>query len=217
MSNVAVLKEAELRELVDKAIKLDKAIKTNKKKLDGIKAALQAEGLREIENKNIKQVELFGREGSSQIGYSESLEITNLNKLCGLIGENVEDNITREESVKITPSKGFKAALIAVYKGECQQYDIEKVLENLLLDNKARKAAMKKLKGDYFKDKAVLESFGCEGDLEEELDVIRRQRNYEDAVKYIDIDSMNAESLKEFRTTMSLEEKLSVGLSYEAD
>ena len=209
--------EMEIRNLVDQAITLDASIKEGTKKLDRIKAKLQAEALQEIENKNVKYIEFFGSQGSSQVGYKEKLEITNYSKLCGLIGENVEENVKREESIKLTPNAGFKAALIATYRGEIEECNIEKLLSGMGLDDKQIKAAKKKLKGDYWKDRALLESFDCTGDMEEELDAIRRHKNYEAASKFIDISEMTEEQRKEFKTTMSLEETLSIGLSYETD
>lgn len=208
---------AELKELVDKAIRLDKAIKANRKKLEGIKATLQVEALAEIDNKNVKYIELFGNCGSSQIGYKEKLEITNFSKLCGLMGEAAEDNVVREQSVKIMPNNDFKGALIALYKGELEQCDVLQLLANMGLDDKQAKAALKKLKGDYWKDRATLESFGCTGNMEEELDAIRRHKNYELVEKYMDVNDMTEEQWQEFRRTLSLEETLSIGLSYEND
>lgn len=209
--------EMEIRNLVDAAIALDATIKEDSKKLDKIKARLQTEALQEIENKNVKYIEFFGSKGSSQVGYKEKLEITNYSKMCGLIGENVEENVKREESVKLTPNAGFKAALTAAYRGDIEECNISVLLAGMGLDDKQVKAAKKKLKGDYWKDRNTLESFGCTGDMEEELDAIRRHKNYEAASKYIDISDMSEEQWKEFKTTMSLEETLSIGLSYEAD
>lgn len=212
----AVVKAMTLRNIVDKAIILDTQIKAKTKELDKIKAILQAEALREIENKNVKYIEFFGSRGSSQVGYKEKLEITNYTKLCGLIGENVEENVKREESIKLTPNAGFKAALIAAYRGEIEQCNISELLTNMGLEEKQIKAAMKKLKGDYWKDRHTLESFKCTGDMEEELDAIRRHKNYEAASKYMDV-NMTEEQWNEFRRTMSIEETLSVGLDYEGN
>ncbi|MGN0710153.1 MAG: hypothetical protein ACI4LO_00225 [Anaerovoracaceae bacterium] len=203
--------------LVDEAVLLDMEIKSKSKKLDRIKAELQAEALREIDNKNVKYIEFFGSLGSSQVGYKEKFEITNFRKLCSLIGENIEDNVKREEVIKITPNAGLKAALIAVYRGECEPCDLNSLLFGMGLDDKQIKTALKKLKGDYWKDRATLESFGCSGDMEEELDAIRRHKNYEAATKYINVDNISEEEWKAFKTTISLEETLSIGLNYETD
>ena len=53
--------------LIDKAIRLDKEIKVKKKELDETMAIIQSEGLKELENKNIKYVQIFGDKGSCEV------------------------------------------------------------------------------------------------------------------------------------------------------
>ncbi|MEG1585198.1 MAG: hypothetical protein RR361_09115, partial [Anaerovorax sp.] len=91
---------------------------------------------------------------------------------------------------------------------------IKQILLTLDLDPKQVKAASKKLKGDYWKDKKTLASFGITGDLEEELDAIRETMNYELACKYLDLGNLD---LEKFKKTISVEESLSIGLDYEND
>ena len=67
--------------LIDKAIRLDKDIKSKKKELDEIKAELQSEGLKELENKNIKYVQFYGDDGSCEVLYKQKLEVENINTL----------------------------------------------------------------------------------------------------------------------------------------
>lgn len=201
-----------IEEKVSKAIEIDRQMKENKKQLDAIKAELQAEALQEMENKNLKYVEYFGTEGSCAIAYKEKFEVDNLPALIQSVGEVIEGKYTKEESIKITIDSKFKDALIALYKGEFKQHDIVKILKDLNLYDKDIKFALKKLKGDYFKDKELLVSLGVRGSIEEELDAIREQKNYELILKFFDLENLNIEKVKQ---SISVEDSLSVGLNYE--
>ncbi len=201
-----------LEQRVSKAIEIDKRIKEDKKELDIIKAELQAEALQEMENKNLKYVEYFGTDGSCAIAYKEKFEVDNFPALIDSVGEVIEGKYTKEESVKITVDKKLQEALIALYKGEYKQHDITQILKDLYLDDKQIKVALKKLKGDYKKDKELLESLGVKSDIEEELDAIREQKNYELVEKFFDLRQIDIERVKK---SISVEDSLSVGLNYE--
>lgn len=206
--------EWDIRDKVDEAIALDMKIKKDSKTLDRLKAELQAEAIAQIENKNIKYVEYHGSMGSCNVGYKEKLEISNFNLLELLLGDVALDKVKREESIKLSPDAKFKSAMIIVYKGEYAKHDIDSILRGIGLDEKQCKVARKKLKGDYFKDRKILESLGVSGDLEEELDAIREQLNYELASKFFDLEAID---LEQFKRTIFVEEGLSVGLDYEND
>lgn len=201
-----------IAEKVSKAIEIDKQMKENKKELDTIKAELQAVALQEMENKNLKYVEYFGTDGSCAIAYKEKFEVDNLPELQAAVGEVIDGKYKKEESIKITVDNKFKEALIALYKGEYKQHDIVQILKDLYLDDKQIKVALKKLKGDYVKDKELLESLGIKSNIEEELDAIREQKNYELVVKFFDLEKLDIEKVKK---TISVEDNLSVGLNYE--
>ena len=201
-----------IEQKVSKAIEIDRLMKESKKELDAIKAELQTEALQEMENKNLKYVEYFGTEGSCAVTYKEKFEVDNLPELTRVVGEVIVGKVTKEEKVKITVEDKFKKALIVLYSGEFKQHDITKILKELYLDDKQIKVALKKLKGDYLKDKEVLESLGVKSEIEEELDAIREQKNYELVEKFFDIKSLDIERLKR---SISVEETLSIGLNYE--
>ncbi len=201
-----------IAEKVSKAIEIDKRMKSDKKELDSIKAELQAAALVEMENKNLKYVEYFAVDGSCAVSYKEKFEVDNLPELTKIVGEVIEGKVKKEETIKITVDDKFKKALIVLYSGEFRQHDIVKILKDLYLDDKQIKVALKKIKGDYLKDKELLESLGVKSDLEEELDAIREQKNYELVEKFFDICNLDLERL---RKSISVEETLSIGLNYE--
>lgn len=200
-----------IEQKVSKAIKIDRRIKSDKKELDSIKAELQAEALQEMENKNLKYIEYFGTEGSCAVAYKEKFEVDNLPELTRVVGEVITGKVTKEEKVKITVEDKFKKALVVLYSGEFKQHDITKILKDLYLDDKQIKMALKKLKGDYFKDKELLESLGAKSDLEEELDAIREQKNYELVERFFNLNDIDIDRLKK---SISVEETLSIGFNY---
>lgn len=201
-----------IEEKVSRAIEIDRQMKENKKELDAIKSELQAEALQIMENKNLKFVEYFATDGSCAVAYKEKFEVDNLPELCKTVGEVIEGKIKKEEIVKITVDDKFKKALIALYRGEFKQHDIIQILKDLYLGDKEIKVAIKKLKGEYLKDKELLESLGAKSDLEEELDAIREQKNYELIERFFKLDELDLDRLKK---TISVEETLSIGLNYE--
>ncbi|EHL19803.1 hypothetical protein HMPREF9628_01319 [Peptoanaerobacter stomatis] len=203
--------------LIDKAIRLDKEIKEKKKELDEAKAMLQADGLSEMENKNLKYLQIFGGGGSCDLSYKQKLEIENINVLKELFGNILDSKVSKREEVKYEVESKFKSALIALYIGDYKEHDIDIILASLGLDDNKRKLAMKKLKGEYIADKKLLESLGAidEDGLEEELDIIKEYKNYELVKRYIDIDSIDDKFKNELKRAISIEDSLSLGLSYE--
>ena len=200
-----------IAEKIDRAIKLDRLMKKYKKMLDSIKADLQAEALSEMENKNIKYVQLFGSKGTCEAAYKEKFDIDNFPLLLEALGDLLKDKVTRKEEVKFDVDNRFKEALSALVKGTYARHDIEGILTGLGLSGKNLKLAQKKLKGDYKKDKALLASLGVAGDLEEELDAIRDEKNLELIERYFHPDAVDIEKVKK---GIWIEESLSLGITY---
>lgn len=197
--------------LVDLAISLDQTGKIEKKLLDQAKAKLQKLALAEIENKNIKYVRYGGLMGSCEVIKKAKLEVDNFTKLKdALDAVLVEDKITRKQEVKYEVESKFKKALIALCKEDYARNDIDDILKSLELDEKAAKLAKKKLKGEYGADLALLHSLGCSGELEEELDAIREQKNFELISRYVDLEKLDMEALKK---AVWLEDSTSITLN----
>lgn len=203
--------------LVDKAIRLDKEIKIKKKELDETKAMIQVEGLSEMENKNIKFYQVFSENGSCDMMYKQKLEVENIKALKEIFGEVIDNKISKKEEVKYDVESRFKSALISLYIGDYKEHDIEGLLSSLGLDDSKRKLAMKKLKGEYIADKKLLESLGVidNDGLEEELDIIRENKNYENISRYVDIDSIDNVFIDKLKRAVYVEDILSLGISYE--
>lgn len=201
-----------IAEKVDRAVELDRLIKRHKKELDGIKADLQSLALADMENKNIKYVQLFGNAGSCEAAYKEKFEVDNFSLLVEVVGDLVRDKVIRKEEVKFDVDGRFKEVLIALYKGQYGVHDLDSILAGMGLDEKQIKVAKKKLKGDFKKDKAVLLSLGVSGDREEELDAIREAKNLELIERYFTLETLDIEKLKK---CIWVEDSLSIALNYD--
>ena len=203
--------------LIDKAIRLDKEVKVKKKELDEVKAELQSEGLKELENKNLKYVQIFGDDGSCEILYKQKMEIENIDVLKEVFGNVIDNKIKTVQEIKYDIESKFKKALISLYVGDFKEHDLDALLTSLGLDDDKKKVALKKLKGEYAADKKVLEFLGAvaEDGLEEELDIIREHKNYELVSKYMDINAIDDNLKKQIQRALSIEDTLALGLNYE--
>ena len=202
----------EIKEMTNKAIELDKKIKSDSKILDGYKAQLQAEGLQILDNKNLKQVEFSGDSGVCRIQYKQKLEVDNLKRLIEAVGDIAADMATIERTVSVKYDGKFKEALIALYSNNYKQHDIYQILLYEGLEHKQIEVIMKKLKGDYYKDFDLLKSYGLQGELEELLDAVKEQKCYELVNRFFDIDKVDRDKLN---LALSVEESLAVGLSHQ--
>ncbi|MGL5438811.1 MAG: hypothetical protein ACRDA4_00285 [Filifactoraceae bacterium] len=174
----------EIKTLIEKALEKEREIREISKDLDEIKVKLQSYATEEMENKNIKYLEIFAESGSVSSYYKEKFEVDNLAVLKELMGESLTGKIEIEQKENIKVESKVKEALIALYKNSYCNGDINQVIDTFSIDDKAKKLLLKKLKGDYRKDIKLLRSFGLEGDFEEELDAIHDIKNYELVKKF---------------------------------
>jgi hypothetical protein len=208
--------ELKLVRLVDEGIKLDKEIKKAQKRLDEIKAELTNQAYARMDDKNLKYLQIYGSTGHFNTAYKEKLEIDNYNRLVEAVGEIAVANISREEKVKYDVASRFKEALIAVYKQEySNEMTIEAILQGLGLDGNAIKTALKKLKGDYLKDKKTLESLGVTGACEEELYAIHLYKNFELVERFFG--ALTPEQVELVKKSVFVEDGISVGFEYQQD
>lgn len=200
--------------LVDEAIQIDRRMKEDKKRLDEIKAKLTEQALTEMDNKNLKYLQVYGETGKFNVFYKEKFEVDRYNELVNILGELAEGKIAKKVETKYEVDSKFKAALIALFKGEySSEIDISNILAGLGLEVKTIKAVSKKLKGDYIADKKLLESVGITGDLEEELDAIRMYKNWEKVNRFFG--ELSDEQISKIKQTIFVEESISVGFDYQ--
>jgi len=207
-------RKAELAVLVDQAIELEKQIKDSTKKLEAAKASLQTAAVEEMDNKNLKWLQIFGANGQFNISQKEKFEIDDYFMLHRILGEIAEAKITRKAEIKYSADARFKEALIVLFKEDYASTPaIDSILQGLGLDDKTIKSAKKRLKGDYLKDRKVLESVGVTGECEEELDAIRLFKNAELIDRFFS--KCSPEELGQIRKAVFVEDSIGVGLEYE--
>ena len=204
---------AEAAALTSRALSLDSEIKDKKKELEAVKAKLQSMGLAEMENKNLKYIRFGSINGACEISHKTKFEIDNYGKLEFAIEDKrlLLDKIKRKEEIKYEVDSRFKAALIAFITRDYAQHDLPGLLQEMgIVDDKAQKLVLKKLRGDYVKDKQLLESLGFGGELEEELDAIREEKNRELVERYFD---PALTDIEELRRAIYLEDQISITLT----
>lgn len=147
-------------ELIGACVTLDREQKKSRAMLNGYKAELQARGLALMEDHNVKYVKFYGGEGSAAITDSMSLDILNPDKLKELVGEGVYNMKVREETKTTYKYDGkFEKALKAIFTGDYTfETTLDEFLEEMSIkpDAKQKKLLMKKLKGEFEKDKDTL-------------------------------------------------------------
>lgn len=224
---MAEYKSMDTAQLVGCAVRLDREQKEGKRQLDAVKAELQSRGLQTIEDRNVKYVKYFDREGSVAVADTQSLDILNIDKLRVLISQGVwKQNVT--ETTK-TDYK-FKAMLERVLKAIfTDDYTFEYTLDEFITDKmcvrpdeKQKKVLLRKLKGDYAKDKAVLISvFNYENedaapDFDVELYYIYKIKNGE-LIKAVFQEEGLEEVIQEIKKCLIVESKTSITIEYEKE
>lgn len=223
------LKTMSEEQLVSIAVNLDQEQKRCKRELDAVKAEIQARGLRVIEDRNTKYVKYYSPDGSAAVTDTQSLDILNVDKLKGLISEGVwKQNVTETTKTDYKYKPMFERVLKAIFTGDYTfEYSLEEFLEETFLvkpDEKQKRLLMKKLKGDYAKDKAVLISvFGYEDegtapDFDVELWYIYRIKNGE-LIRAVLPEEFLDETIQHIRKCLMVDSKTSITIDYnkEAD
>lgn len=192
-------KNMETKELVDMMVEIKNSKESTDKILKQIEVELQGRGLKELEDRNIKIANLQGSKGRVIISMSNKLSITNINKLKSTLNEELASLKLKEKDIEYSVDTDFKKALIHLYTKDYEdKITLEELIDNELsnsLPTTSKTLLMKKLKGDYDKDKKLLESmFGEEiaNSLEEELYYICKIKNYERIRKYFDESKLKA-------------------------
>ncbi|BFH11110.1 hypothetical protein J6TS7_21660 [Paenibacillus dendritiformis] len=201
----------ELVAVVDEAIRLEQEMKRSKKRLDELKAKLTTAGMLVMDNKNLSHYQIPGTKGRFNLTNKEKFEIDNYERLVEVLGDVVTAKVSRKHEVKYDTDARFKEALIALYKGEySNDISIDDILSGLGLEPNTVKALKKKLKGDYLKDKQLLESVGVTGELEEELDAIHLAKNGELVERFFA--HFSPEQIHVIQSAVFVEDSISVGL-----
>lgn len=221
------LKAMEEKELVSEAVRLDQEQKRGKRELDAVKAEIQARGLRVIEDRNTKYVKYYSPDGSAAVTDTQSLDILNVDKLKGLISEGVwKQNVTETTKTDYKYKPMLERVLKAIFTGDYTfEYSLEEFLEGNMPvkpDEKQKKLLLKKLKGDYAKDKDTLISvFGYENewavpDFDVELWFIYKIRNGE-LIRAVLPEEFLDQTIQDIRKCLMVDSKTSITIDYDKE
>lgn len=212
-------------ELIGACVTLDREQKKSRAMLNGYKAELQARGLALMEDHNVKYVKFYGGEGSAAITDSMSLDILNPDKLKELVGEGVYNMKVKEETkTTYKYDSKFEKALKAIFTGDYTfETTLEEFLEEMSIkpDAKQKKLLMKKLKGEFKKDKETLISVlvpeGQEApDFDVELWYIYRIKNGELIRAFLPEEMLDS-TIEGIRKSILVETKTSITLDYDTE
>lgn len=219
------VKEMTDGQLIDACVQIDREQKKGRAAMNSYKAELQARGQALMDDHNVKYVKFYGDSGSAAVMDSMSLDILNPDRLKGLVGEGVYNMKVKEETkVSYKFDTKFEKALKAVFTGD---YTFEVTLEDFLgqmsirPDDRQKKLLLKKLKGDFEKDRETLISVLAPEDkeppdLDVELWYIFRIKNGELIRAFLPEERLE-EIIGEVRKNIFVETKTSITLDYDTD
>lgn len=215
------LKTKTSQELVDNLIQLDRLRLQTNRSMDMYKAELQARGLSIMEDRNQQYIRFRGDDGSASITDKRKLEITNPDRLQKWLPEGVyKKNVTETTETKYKLAANFEEMLKALATDDYSfEMTMEEMLEQMRIqpDAKQKKLLLKKLKGDFDKDRNTLNAvFGTDYNWEEELYYIHRIRQGELIQKYLP-DEMIDVTMAELKKCIMVDTSLSIGLDYEKE
>ena len=215
-------------ELIGALVELDKQGKENRALTNAYKAELQARGISIMDDHNVKFVKFYGEEGSAAVTDSMSLDILNPDKLKELVGEGVWKTKVKENTeTKYKCDGKFEKMLKAIFTGDYTfEMSLEEFLDQMPLkpDDKQKKLLLKKLKGDFEKDKDTLASVLLGGvkdgesapDFDVELWYIYRIKNAE-LIRAFLPEELIDNTINEIRKCILVETKTSITLDYKEE
>jgi hypothetical protein len=223
----AELQRLEDNELVEEAVRLDRQQKQGKRELDAVKAELQARGLRIIEDRNIRYVKFYSTEGSAAVTDTQSLDVLNVDKLKELLSDGVwKQNVTETTKTDYKYKPMLERVLKAIFTGDYTfEYSMEEFVETQLParpDESQKKLLLKKLKGDYAKDKETLISvFGYENegtapDFDVELWFIYKIKNGE-LIRAVLPDEFLDRTIEEIKKCLIVDSKTGITIDYDKE
>lgn len=221
----SLIKEMTTQELIDQCILMDQYLKKTREGMNRFKAELQARGLSEMEDHNVKYLKMYGHTGDLSITDSMSLDILNPDKLKGLVGEGVYKTKVKESvDVIYKCDPKFEKALKAIFTGDYTfEMTLEEFLEQMSIqpDQIQKRLLMKKLKGEFEKDKETMVAVLMPDeeeipDFDVELWYIYRIKNTELIRAFLPSEGIE-ETIEAIRKSIFVETKTTIKLNYEKE
>lgn len=210
------------KELAERAVMLDAEIRKKKRELDAVKAEILKDCTEEMDTKNLRYVKIFGDTGSVAVVETYKLDVLNIDRLKELVGSGTFRTKVHESTelkYKFNPvlERAIKAAFLGDY---VNNISLEQVVDSLLdkevEDRESkRKLLMKKLKGDYEKDSALVADIFHKdaADFEEELWLVYKIKNWEYIMAFFGENAGYA--VKEIRHCVMVDEGTQIKIDYE--
>lgn len=224
-SNKQVVRDMTSEQIIAACKWLDKEQKMSKKLMDSYKAELQARGLKDMTDHNIRYIKFYADEGTAAVTDSMSLDVLNPKKLRELVGEGVYDEKVKVSTeVKYRFDRKFERVLKAIFVGD---YTFECTLEEFLdemsikPDVNQKKLLLKKLKGEFGSDKDTLVSILAPEaneppNFDVELYYIYQIKNAE-LIRAFLPDEFIDETIAEIRKAIFVETKTAITMDYKED
>jgi len=212
---MATVKDMKTDRLVDSLICIERMKKEANSKANVYKTELQARGLSAIADRNIRFIRFEGLEGSCSITDTMKLEILNPVQLKRTLPDGLFDSMMDVEVTPVyKPKAKLEKALKAVFN---QEYDMEHTLSEFLTkmsvkpDEKQKKVLLKRLKGEYEKDRELLASMfpDADTDWDVELFYIYQIKNMELIRSFLGED-VTREQLQEISRSILVESKTAI-------
>lgn len=223
---MAIYKEMNNSQLVTAAIKFDQEQKACKKELDAVKAEIQSRGLQIIDDRNVKLTKFYSSEGNASVMESQQIDVLNPDKLRELLSEGVwKAKVKESAETKYKYDSKLEQMLKAIFTGDYTfEYTIEEFMDEMSIkpDEKQKKLLIKKLKGDYVKDKQTLISvFGYPNedaapDFDVELYYIYKIKNAELIRAFLPEEGLDL-MIEEIRKCLIVDTKTSITIDYDKD
>lgn len=210
------------RELVDDLVNLDRLRLQTARNIDAYKAELQARGISIMDDRNKQYIRFFGSgNGSVSVMDKKSLEILNPDRLRLCVSEGVyKKNVTETTETKYKCGTQFEAMLKALFTEDYTfEMDMEEMMDQLHIppDTKQRKLLLKRLKGDYEKDRKTLNSvFDVDEDWDTELWYIHRIKNGELIRIFLSDDMLDA-AMAELKKCIIVGSSIALKVDYEEE
>ena len=211
-----------VEELVDLAAAKKTKLDYAKAELDVVSAEIQNRAVAFQEDRHIKFTEWPGSgRALASVAVAQKFDILNYFRLKELLGEGLVKEKVRMKpaEIKYDIDDAFKRALTAVVLEDYEKdLTIPEVVEKsgwCAEDPKKKAALLKKLKGDYKKDKkAVLDALNMQENeisLDEELYLIYQIQNWNLITAFFDMQTFE-KTAEEVRKCVTVDETVKIGL-----
>lgn len=217
------LKQKTSAELVDELVQLDRLRLQTARNISKYQAELQARGISIMEDRNKQYTRFYGSMGAAaSVTDRQSLDILNPDRLKLCVSEGVwKKNVTVTMETKYKCSANFERMLKALFTDDYTfEMDLEEFLDSqmhVLPDTKQKKLLLKKLSGDYEKDRKNLAAiFDTECDWDVELYYIHKIKNAELIRAFLPDDMLDA-TIRELKKCVIVDSKTAITLDYKED